>query len=123
MLASITVILHTPALFWGLLFCIALGGATFLAAIHLCRVKGLGVATLKYVLTMICVEAASTVFMILLAPAEFLSNYKAISSLNAVVGFILFWILVYEAKWIIAHPRIKELKESWSSKCQSQKIN
>lgn len=123
MLASITIILTHPALLWGLLLCIALGGATFLAAIHLCKIRGLGVATLKYILAMICVEAASTVFMILLAPVEFLHNYKAISSLNAVIGFILVWILIYEAKWVISHPKIQDIKNNWISKCQSLKNN
>lgn len=123
MLASISIILNNPVLIGGLLLCVLIGGISFLAAILLCRIKGVGVTTLKYVLTIISIEAITNFFMIVLCPSEFLENRQLLNSLNIVVGFILFWVLIYEAKGVMKHPRMQKLKKDLKIKCLSPKNN
>lgn len=110
MLASILIILSNPSLIGGLLLCVIIGGISFLAAIHLCGAKGLGVSTLKYVLTFISIESLSSFFMIVLAPLDFLTRYNAFYSIHIIMGFLLVWVLFYEARWLFKKPFIDILK-------------
>ena len=110
MLTSISIILSSPSLICGLLLCVIVGGLSFLSAIHLCGAKGLGVSTLKYVLTFLSIESLSSFFMIVLAPLDFLSKYNAFYSIQIVMGFLLVWVLFYEARWLFKKPLIDNIK-------------
>lgn len=94
----------------GLLLCVLLGGLSFLIALQLCGVKGMGIATLKYVLAIISIEALTNIFMIVLCPSEFIVNSHIFKSMNMVIGFILFWVLIYEASWLLKHPKLSWIK-------------
>lgn len=106
MLASLLIILSNPILLGGLCLCMLLGGTSLFTAIHLCGIKGAVACGLKYALAIVSIEAITNFFMIVLNPQEFLYTYQGIHSINIVVGFIAFWIVVYEANWVVKHPRV-----------------
>lgn len=48
--------------------------------------------------------------MIVLAPLDFLSKYNAFYSIHIVMGFLLVWVLFYEARWLFKKPLIDNIK-------------
>lgn len=48
--------------------------------------------------------------MIVLAPLDFLSKYNAFYSIQIVMGFLLVWVLFYEARWLFKKPLIDNIK-------------
>lgn len=111
MIESLLVILSSPSLLGGLLLCALLGGVSFVAAIKLCSLKGIGVSTIKYALTLISIESLSNFFMIILSPSEFIGHYTAFHSVQIGLAILLAWIVFYEAKVLLKMPIFNRFKK------------
>jgi hypothetical protein len=104
MIESLLFIISSPTLIIALFACILFGSISFVSAIELCSVKGLGVSSLKYLLTLISIESLSNFFMIILSPSEFVKHSLLFNSVQFGVGILLCWILFYEARWLFTRP-------------------
>lgn len=118
MLDSIAIILSNPYLLGGLVLCSVLGGISLFTAIRLAGIKGFLVSALKYVLAIISVQAITNCFMIILNPMAFLATYQRLDSVTMVIGAVTFWVLIYEANWILKHQRVR----NFISKCSNNKL-
>jgi hypothetical protein len=117
---NLYLIVTNPELFSTALLCSVLGAVSFVAALELTNIKGIGVTSLKYILAFINIEAISNLFMVLLAPDEFLKYHSTFNTFQITMVVLLSWVLFYEASILMKAPlknKIKQLlKEIFSKK-------
>jgi hypothetical protein len=120
MMDNLYLIITNPELFSTALLCTVLGAVSFIAALELTNIKGIGIMSLKYMLAFINIEAISNLFMIVLAPDEFLKYHATFNTFQITMVILLSWILFYEASILMKSPfrnKIKQLlKEIFSKK-------